>query len=99
MEPIVIRYSAKPEGAQQNAQLIEDVFRELDVEKPTGVRYLVLQLEDNFFIHIVAYDGEQGGLTTLPAFRVFQEKAVPFRADAPVRCEAKIVGNYRMFSK
>jgi len=99
MKPIVIRYNAKPEGAQQNADLIEGVFRELEREKPPGVRYLVLRLDDGSFVHIVAYDGEETGLTTLATFRTFQDEAGEFRADAPVRREAEIVGNYRMLAK
>src|SRR5471032_731282 len=72
MQPIVIRYNTKPEGAQPNAQLIENVFVELERAHPANVRYLVLRLSDGVFIHIVAYDGEPEGLTGLPAFVRFQ---------------------------
>ncbi len=98
MKPIVIRYATKPEGTQQNAQLIEDVFRALDAERPPGVRYLVLRLEDGGFVHVVAYDGDAGGLTTLPAFARFQEAGPALRAGTPERREAEIVGNYRMLA-
>ncbi len=98
MNPIVIRYSAKPEGADQNAKLVEGVFRELDATKPEGVRYLVLRLEDGFFVHIVAYDEEEEGLTSLPAFKTFQQEAGEFRAEAPIRRDAEVVGNYRMLA-
>jgi hypothetical protein len=98
MKPIVIRYDTKPGGAGPNAKLIEGVFRELDATKPDGVRYLVLRLEDGFFVHIVAYDGEEGGLTSLAAFKTFQQEAGEFRADAPIRRDAEVVGNYRMLA-
>jgi hypothetical protein len=98
MQPIVIRYNTKPEGAQPNAQLIENVFVELERAQPANVRYLVLRLSDGVFIHIVAYDGEPEGLTGLPAFVRFQAEAGPFRANEPVRCDAEIVGNYRMLA-
>jgi hypothetical protein len=98
MKPIVIRYGAKTEGADQNAKLIDAVFRDLDATKPEGVHYLVLRLEDGFFVHIVAYDGEEEGLTSLPAFKAFQQEAGEFRADAPIRRNAEVVGNYRMLA-
>jgi hypothetical protein len=98
MKPIVIRYATKPEGTQQNTQLVEDVFRALDVERPPGVRYLVLRLEDGSFVHIVAYEGDAEGLTTLPAFGKFQEAGPALRAGTPERHDAEIVGNYRMLA-
>ena len=44
-----IRYRVKPEKAEENQQLVEDVFRELHAKSPAQVRYLVLRLSDGTF--------------------------------------------------
>lgn len=99
MKPIVIRYSTKSERTQENAQLIEGVFRELDSKRPDGVRYLVLRLEDDSFVHLVSFDGEEEALTSLPAFGTFRNEAPEFRSSSPVRLAGEVVGNYRMLAE
>ena len=38
MKRTVVRYKAKPEMAQENQRLIENVFAELHAKSPDGVR-------------------------------------------------------------
>ncbi|MDB5040704.1 MAG: hypothetical protein JWN27_1430 [Candidatus Eremiobacteraeota bacterium] len=99
MKPTVIRYTTKPEHTQRNAQLVEGVFRELGTAQPEGVRYLVLQLDDGTFIHVVAYDGDDAGLTGLRAFQQFVDGGEERRAAPPLRGEATVLGNYRMLTE
>ncbi len=53
MRRTLIRYKAKPELADRNAELVSAVFAELKAARPDGVRYLTLRLEDDTFIHFV----------------------------------------------
>jgi hypothetical protein len=99
MSPTVIRYTTKPEHTERNAQLVEDVFHELGTAQPDGVRYLVLRLDDGTFIHVVAYEGDDGGITDLPAFQAFVDGGEERRTAPPVRATATVVGNYRMLAE
>ena len=53
MKQRVARYQTKPESTETNAHLVEQVFKELDARQPKNLRYLVLRLEDDCFLHIV----------------------------------------------
>jgi hypothetical protein len=46
MTTTVLRYQAKPERAEENQQLIEAVFAELDKGELDGFTYKVFRLED-----------------------------------------------------
>ena len=48
------------ETAEQNQRLIEDVFSELQVKSPEGIRYIALRLADGSFVHFVESDGWAG---------------------------------------
>jgi hypothetical protein len=54
MKQTLVRYKTKPERAQENAQLIAQVFAELKAKAPGGVRYLCLKLDDGTFVHFAA---------------------------------------------
>ena len=51
MKRTIVRYKTKPETAQENERLIQQVFQELQAKSPEGVRYLALKLGDGTFIH------------------------------------------------
>src|SRR5207244_12755325 len=72
MRRTVIRYKAKPEAADRNAELVKAVFAELLAAQPTGVRYLTLRLEDVSFVHIVEPSAEDGS-SPIPKLNAFQE--------------------------
>ena len=65
-----IRYRVKPEKIEENQQLLEEVFRELHTKSPNGVRYLVLELSDGSFCHLV--DDASRVIPGLSAFAAFQ---------------------------
>ena len=53
MKRVVIQYRVKPEHAEHNAELIRDVYEELERTQPDGLRYGSLRLADGVtFIHI-----------------------------------------------
>ena len=53
MDYTVIRYRVKENSVDENRSLIRKVFEELEQVDPKGFRYLVLELEDGEFMHIV----------------------------------------------
>jgi hypothetical protein len=90
----LIRYRVKPEKADENQKLIEDVFRELHATSPAQVRYLVLRLSDGTFCHLV--DDSTKTVPSLDAFAAFQRGGAERRLDEPQQLEAAVVGDYRM---
>ena len=101
MRRTLIRYKAKPELADRNAELVSAVFAELKAAGPDGVRYLTLRLEDDTFIHVVETAADDGAspLPKLPAFAAFQNGIRERCAEPPVPKGATIVGNYRMLGE
>src|SRR5205823_10330585 len=101
MKRTLIRYKAKPEAADKNAELVTAVFAELKAAKPEGVRYLTLRLEDDSFVHLVETAADDGSspIPKLTAFQAFQSGIRERRAEPPVPRGAIIVGNYRMLSE
>ena len=99
MTPYLVRYTAKPERADENARLIAGVFRELHATQPDGLRYLVLRLADGSFIHMAVTGGNDETLTGLSSFQTFVAGADTRREAPPLRGEATIVGNYRMLAE
>jgi hypothetical protein len=91
MSAVVIRYQTKPEAADENQRLIENVFAELAVAAPSKLRYSSFRLADGVtFVHVA--DGE--GLTDLPAFQEFQRTFADRLVDDLVREDATLVGSY-----
>jgi hypothetical protein len=91
MSTAVIRYRTKPEAADENQRLIEDVFAELAVKTPDGLQYTTVRLADGVsFLHLVI--GE--GLTELPAFQEFQRDLASRIVAAPERTDVTVVGTY-----
>jgi len=98
MQRTLIRYKAKPEQADSNAELIAAVFAQLRDARPAGIRYLALRLEDDSFVHLVATETDDGSkaLRELPAFQAFQTGIRDRCDEMPLARGARIVGNYRM---
>jgi hypothetical protein len=92
----LIRYPTKPGRAGDNRTLVEGVFRELAETRPQSVRYLVLELEDGSFIHLVEATEGDASITGLPAFKAFAEAGRELRSEQPQLSAAKVVGNYRV---
>jgi hypothetical protein len=96
----LIRYQAKPDRATENRGLIEAVFRELAETGSQDVGYLVLELEDGTFMHLVATPDApvENPIPRLGAFKAFTAN-IGDRQVAPAQSvPAKVVGNYRMLA-
>ena len=99
MKATHVRYTAKPDAADENQRLIEGVFAQLHAQAPPGVRYMVLRLGETF-VH-VAQSGGAGlnPLTQLAAFKAFQSGVKERCAEMPAVSEATVVGHYRMLDE
>ncbi len=98
MTTTVVRYEAKPDRADENQQLIEAVFAELEERAPEGFTYKVFRLEDGVsFIHVaIEHDvDEPDSLQDVPAFQAFVAEIADRCAVAPVATGATVVGGFR----
>jgi hypothetical protein len=98
MDHTLIRYGVKPAGVSENRTLVTKVFEALDETQPQSVRYLVLELENGEFIHVVSQDKDSSAITGLAAFKAFSAGHSERRSAPVVRSPAKIIGNYRMLA-
>jgi hypothetical protein len=98
MKQTLVRYKIKPDHVQKNAHLIKQVFQELKDKSPDGARYVVLQLDDGTFVHFATVESTDGAhpITSLQAFRAFQNGIKERCMELPQSGDATIVGNYRM---
>src|SRR5579885_1970949 len=102
MPTIVVRYKTKPEAAEENQRLVEDVFAELDAANATAFAYASFRLGDGVsFVHVVV---EEEGETTvsladLPAFQRFQAGIAERCEEQPVAMGATVVGAHRFLSR
>src|SRR5258708_2037930 len=97
----VIRYKTKPESADENQRLVEDVYPELSPRAPTGMRYATFRLADGVtFIHIFMTDSDDTPNTMgdIAAFAEFQRELGQRCVEQPVAQAATIVGSYRLLS-
>ena len=80
----LVRYRVKPDRAQENAQLVRDVYAELAERKPPGFRYATFTMEDGVtFVHVaLTEDAKDAPLTSLPAFERFRS-GLGERCDEP----------------
>jgi hypothetical protein len=93
----VVRYTTKPEHADENERLIRKVFAELAEHDPGGLSYAAFRLEDGVsFVHVAIVEGEQNPLTSSAAFGQFQSGIADRCAEGPVASDATVVGSYRL---
>ncbi len=94
----VIRYTTKPERADENAALVEAVYAELALKNPEGLRYATLRLDDGVsFVHIAMLDGGENPLTRSAAFAAFQAEISDRLTEGPIQADATVVGAYGLF--
>ncbi len=100
MKQIIVRYKVKPDQAEKNQQLIEQVFAELNKTQPPGLRYASFRQEDGVsFVHVASIETEDGAnpLAQSPAFQAFQAGINERCEEPPVATEMHAVGAYGMF--
>jgi hypothetical protein len=96
MRHTVVRYRVRTGAEDQNAELVEAVYRELAEQRPDGFRYATYRLEDGrTFVHAAEWEGD--GDVPLLGVAAFRE----FRAGLDDRCEwgpevsgAELIGRF-----
>lgn len=102
MKRMMIRYKVKADRAAENERYIEKVFRELERERPVGLRYASFKLADGVsFVHLVSLEAADGAnpLGVLPAFKDFTAQITERCDEAPVAVELNEVGAYRFLGR
>jgi hypothetical protein len=94
-KPMVIRYTVRPEAAEENQRLVQNVFQELADSRPDGLHYMTFQLADGVsFVHVVSTDGDENPLVKTAAFAEFQRNIADRWVEPAVASDATIVGSY-----
>src|SRR5690349_17584317 len=95
---VSVRYRVRPDRVAENEQLVRAVYEELARVQPGGLAYATFELDDGVtFVHMARTTGEGNPLTSLEAFRAFQQ-GIPDRCDEqPVVTELETIGAYRAF--
>jgi hypothetical protein len=93
----VVRYTVKPDLADENARLVAALFTELADTRPYGLRYATLRLDDGVsFVHIAELSAEENPLNSSAAFAAFQARLGERVVDGPSARDATVVGSYRL---
>lgn len=96
MKTIMVRYRTSEEHAAVNATLIGEVFGELRVRNPAGLRYASYRLADGVtFVHLAQLEASDGNpLADIPAFQAFQERLRSRCVEPPVVTELSALDSY-----
>ncbi len=101
MKKVVVRYKVKPGRADDNQELVQSVFNELDETDPGGLRYATFRLADGVtFVHIASIVTDDGSnpLAETSAFKDFQRELGERCDEPPTAQDATVVGSYRFFA-
>ncbi|MGA3221262.1 MAG: hypothetical protein ABSE77_19665 [Acidimicrobiales bacterium] len=91
----VVCYTTRPEAAEENERLITAVFAQLAEERPDGMRYVAIRLDDGVsFVHVALFDGDDNPLPTLGAFGEFVSAIDTRCADGPSPANGTVIGDY-----
>ena len=98
MSQSIIRYRTKPDQADANAELVRAVYAELAEVAPAGFRYATFLLDDGVtFVHVAINETDGAApLTSLPAFKRFQEGLAERCEEPPLVSPARQIGSYRL---
>ena len=91
----IVRYVTHDESAGENERLIRAVFAQLAEQRPAGLRYVALRLDDGVsFVHVAVVDGEDNPLLALPAFREFVSAINERCVEGPTPSTGAVIGAY-----
>jgi hypothetical protein len=91
----VIRYTTRPDSADENERLIRGVFAAVSELRPVGFRYAAYRLDDGVsFLHVAVLSGDENPLSTLPAFAAFVAGIAERCVEGPIPADAAMVGSY-----
>jgi hypothetical protein len=93
----LVRYTTKPETADENEKLARSVFAQLRGSKPDGLAYGLFR-DGNEFIHLFINmkDDDAAVLTEMPSFKAFSQN-ISERCEVqptPQRLAAQLLESY-----
>lgn len=73
MRTLMVRYTTRPDQAEENARLIKEVFAALNRAAPPGLTYAAYRLDDGVsFVHVATVaDPANNPLQQLAEFKAF----------------------------
>lgn len=95
---VVVRYKVKPECLEEHEALIRSVFADLAAQKPEGLAYQALKLEDGVsFVHVATVTTADGKnpLTQLASFAAFTANIAERCDERPVSSTVTAIGAWR----
>jgi hypothetical protein len=91
----VVRYTTRPEAADENEALIKAVFAQLAEQLPGGLRYVAIRLDDGVsFVHVAVHEGDHNPLAALPAFGEFTSAIKERCTEGPTPVNGTVIGSY-----
>jgi hypothetical protein len=91
----VVRYTTRPDAADENEKLIRAVFAQLAEQQPEGLSYVSIRLDDGVsFLHVAVHEDDHNPLTALPAFGEFTSAIKERCTDGPAPVSGTVVGSY-----
>jgi hypothetical protein len=92
-----VRYTAKPDRADENEALSRAVFQELRAGQPKGIAYALCRAGDEFVHMFINFDGDESEtLTDLASFKAFSVEGPDRQVAAPelVRMSVNVLEAY-----
>jgi hypothetical protein len=102
MKRVLVRYRVKPDRADENQALIENVFGQLRSDHPSGLRYASFRLEDDVtFVHAASVETADGNnpLVEWEAFKTFTQDIAARCDEPPVAMGMAEIGSYRFLGE
>jgi hypothetical protein len=91
----IVRYTTRPESADENEKLIRAVFAQLADQMPEGLSYVAIRLDDGVsFMHVAVIEHDSNPLASLPAFGEFVSAIGERCTDGPTPVNGTVVGAY-----
>ena len=98
MSVVVVRYRTRPDRADENQALVEQVFAELAATQPDGLRYATFRLADGEQLRARRRGRPPPTARTrsraIAAFAEFQREIPDRMVEGPVVADATVVGSY-----
>lgn len=93
----MIRYKVKPERVDENVQLVQAVYDQLQELQPDGLRWATFQLPDNVsFVDLVIGPDLPHPLPGLETFQRYRARLDDRCDEMPVMTELAEIGSFRI---
>ena len=86
MKEQLINYMVKPDKVNENTELIQNVFKELQSTKIHGLKYSVYKMGANVFVHIAQFEtpASQAAFRELASFKAFCKEISTREIEKPI---------------